>query len=350
MDEIKRQVTTGHKTCWFQWVFERFVPHRVLYRGIHSQLRNPVRFIPANVSGNFKKMRTYIALIFIILINLSVSGQTENETVHYFDGLFPKNGLFIRPDSLPDGVWIAYCETNPSQIGLKLCYKNGKRNGETISYWPNGNIQQKGLYQDGCLVGLNEKWYENGGKESDSNCEIDNIKLQYSQCHIINYWSKTGSQLIIDGTGKYISYHDNDTLQVVGEYLNNLQTGEWIWHYDNGALQYIEHFKEGKQDGEYIFYYRNGQIRSKGMYANGKQIGKWEHWYQDGKNEELENRVDGKRDGEYKYWYSNGQLSHLGNYKLGKEDGLWQHWDEKGKLETEEKYINGKLIETKNYR
>ncbi|MCK3684306.1 toxin-antitoxin system YwqK family antitoxin [Maribellus sp. YY47] len=295
-------------------------------------------------------MRTYIVLILSILINLSVSGQTENETVHYFDGLFPKNGLFIRPDSLPDGVWIAYCETNPSQIGLKLHYKNGKRNGETIAYWPNGNIQQKGLYQDGCLVGLNEKWYENGEKESDSNCEIDNIKLQHSQCHIINYWSKTGSQLIKDGTGKYISYHDNDTLQVNGEYLNSLQTGQWTWHYDNGDLQYIEHFSQGKRDGEYIFYYINGQIRNRGMYLNGKQIGEWIHWYQDGKMEEYENRLNGLRNGEYKYWHRNGKLYASGHYELGKETGVWEYFNENGKLEKKEIYKNGKLKRTKSYR
>jgi len=46
----KLRPTTGHKTGRFQWVFERFVPHRVLSRGIHSQLSNPARFIHATVS------------------------------------------------------------------------------------------------------------------------------------------------------------------------------------------------------------------------------------------------------------------------------------------------------------
>jgi antitoxin component YwqK of YwqJK toxin-antitoxin module len=286
----------------------------------------------------------------LTILTLAAYGQTNADTIHYFSDLFPESGLFLRPDSLPDGEWIAYCETNKTQIGLKLHYKNSKRNGESISFWPNGKIQQRGSYKDGCLVGKNEKWYKDGTKESESFCEVEDSKKHFSHCNKINYWSKTGVQLIKDGTGKYLSYHDNDTLQVTGEYLNSLQTGEWTWHYNNGALQYIEHFKNGKQDGAYIFYYSNGQIRNKGMYANGKQIGKWEHWYQDGKNEELEFRVDGKRDGEYKYWHSNGQLSSVGNYKLGKEDGIWKHWDEKGKLETEEKYLDGKLLETKNYR
>ncbi|MFN8255677.1 MAG: toxin-antitoxin system YwqK family antitoxin [Bacteroidales bacterium] len=296
------------------------------------------------------KMRTYIFLIFYIFINLTVSGQIENEQIHYFDKLFPKNGIFIRPDSLADGVWIAYCEANATQVGLKLHYKNGKRNGETISYWPNGNVQEKGLYQDGCLVGLNERWYESGIKQSESNCQIENAKLFSSKCTKINYWSKEGTQLIINGTGNYLSYHSNGNLQVNGTYLNGNQTGKWTWYYKNGNLQYIENYVDGELDGEYIFYFINGQVRFKGLYSKGKRVGKWEHWYQDGKNEESETRVEGKRDGEYKYWHPNGQLSCLGNYKQGKEDGIWKRWDENGKLESEEMYLEGKLIETKNYR
>lgn len=294
--------------------------------------------------------RLYTILLALNLLSCLAFGQSEKDSIHYFSDVFPESGLFIRPDSLPDGIWIAYCETNKSQIGLKLHYKNGNRNGESISFWPNGKIQQKGYYKDGCLVGLNEKWYKDGTKESESICTAENYKKHFYHCKISNYWSKNGAQLIKDGTGKYISYHDNDTLQVVGEYLNNLQSGKWIWHYDNGALQYIENFKEGKQDGEYLFYYINGQIRTQGTYAGGKQVGKWEDWYMDGKSRESESRVDGKRDGEYKYWYSNGQLYTLGNYILGKENGIWKYWDENGKLTTEESYLNGKLIKTKNYR
>ncbi len=35
--------------------FQQFVPHRGLARGIQTQLRNPARFIHANVRGHLKK-------------------------------------------------------------------------------------------------------------------------------------------------------------------------------------------------------------------------------------------------------------------------------------------------------
>jgi len=296
-------------------------------------------------------MKQHCTILIALIILSSISfGQSSQDTVHYFSDLFPKSGLFIRPDSLSDGTWIAFCETNKTQIGLKLHYKNGYRNGESISFWPDGNVQQKEFYKDGCMVGLNEKWYENGVKESESNCKVDNIKLQHSQCDIINYWSKTGTQLIKDGTGKYISYHDNDTLQVAGDYLNGNPTGTWTWHYLNGSIQTIVNLKDGKHEGEYIFFFINGQIRTKGIYLNDKQVGKWEDWYEDGKYWQVEYRIEGKMEGEAKYWHRNGQLSASGIYKSGKQEGIWKYWDVDGKLETEEKYIDGKLVETKNYR
>ena len=295
-------------------------------------------------------MRTFILLILVFISFLNLSGQTRQDTIHYFDNLFPKSGLFIRPDSLQDGTWIAFCETNSNQIGLKLHYKNGKRNGETISYWPNGNIQQKGFYQDGCLVGLNEKWYENGIKESESTCEIIDSKLYSSSCSEFNYWTNDGKQLIKDGTGKYFSYHDNGILQVSGAYLKGNQTGKWTWYYNNGNLQYVESFLDGKQDGEYVFYFINGKVRTKGTYSNGKQVGKWEDWYQNGKPRQTEYRTDGKLNGEANYWYANGQLYTSGFYKMGKEDGSWKYWNEEGTLEKEEIYLNGKLLQTKNFR
>ena len=281
---------------------------------------------------------------------MNVLGQIGPDTIHYFKELFPKNGLFIRPDSLPDGVWIAFCESDTSQIGLKLHYKNGDRNGLTISFWPNGNVQQKGIYQNGCLVGLNEKWYENGIKESESNCEAENYQKHFYHCNLINYWLKDGKQIVINGTGEYLSYHDNGILQVRGEYLNRERSGNWTWYYNNGKLQTIEYYKNGNQDSAFESYYINGQIRIKGTYSMGKQVGLWEHWYQDGKQEQFENRINGKMDGKAKYWHRNGKLYASGTYKLSIKDGLWQYWDEEGNLEKEEKYINGELIESKNYR
>jgi antitoxin component YwqK of YwqJK toxin-antitoxin module len=296
-------------------------------------------------------MKQHCTILIALTILTSIAfGQAEQDSIHYFSDLFPENGIFIRPDSLPDGIWIAYCETNKSQIGLKLHYKNGDRNGESISFWPNGQMQQIGSYENGCLAGKNEKWYKNGIKESESYCHADNFEKHFYHCNIFNYWSKDGTLLIKDGTGQYISFHDNDTLQVVGEYLNSERNGKWVWYYDNSNIQTIEYYNQGKHDREFITFYINGQKRIQGIYSEGKQVGIWEHWYMDGKNEEYESRVSGKRDGIYKYWHRNGQLSALGNYKSGTEEGIWKYWDDKGKLETEDKYIDGKLVETKNYR
>lgn len=294
------------------------------------------------------RILTIFIITFLSIANLSA--QTQQDTIHYFDDLFPKSGLFMKPDSPKNGTWIAFCETNKNQIGLILHYMNGKLNGEMVSYWPNGNIQQKGFYQDGCFVGLNEKWYEGGIKESVSNCKIIDVKLSFYECSLLDYWTSDGKQLIIDGTGSYLSYYDNGILQVNGNYHQGNQTGKWTWYYSNGNLQYIENFIDGKEDGEYIYYFINGNIRTTGTYSKGKQVGKWEEWYQDGKPRQTEYWTDGIMQGDAKYWYSNGQLSSEGNYNLGNENGIWKYWDENGKLVNEIRYSNGEIVEEKNYR
>ena len=76
-------------------------------------------------------MKKIIILILSSISIINLLAQEDKDTIHYFEALFPKNGLFIRPDSLPDGVWIAFCETDTTQIGLRLHYRNGEINGES---------------------------------------------------------------------------------------------------------------------------------------------------------------------------------------------------------------------------
>jgi hypothetical protein len=71
-------LTTGHKTCRFHWIIERFAPHQVLYRGIQTHLRNPARFIPcsANVLPSlnvFLQVRTCYHIFESILGSLDAN-------------------------------------------------------------------------------------------------------------------------------------------------------------------------------------------------------------------------------------------------------------------------------------
>jgi len=171
---------------------------------------------------------------------------------------------------LPDGRWIAYCQSNKDQIGLVLHYANGKRNGETLSFWPNGNLKHKGNYVDGYLVGASVEFYENGIKQSESSCSVTGGTVKYSSCTFVNFWDKNNLQTIKDSTGTYISFHDNGALQIKGEYIKGQRNGDWIWYYPNGKVQYTSHYNKGEEVGVWEFYSIDGKLNYKTNHENGK--------------------------------------------------------------------------------
>ncbi|MGB5555984.1 MAG: hypothetical protein WBM83_15115, partial [Flavobacteriaceae bacterium] len=79
----------GHKTCRFQWVCKRFVPHQVLYRGIQTHLRNPARFIPATVVQHYQYPTKAIMILkkyiihFLYIVSIFSFGQ-EVESDQYY--------------------------------------------------------------------------------------------------------------------------------------------------------------------------------------------------------------------------------------------------------------------------
>lgn len=277
----------------------------------------------------------WLICLFSLAFAKISNAQSVDEKIFYFKELFPESGLFLRPDSLPDGKWIAYCKEKSSQIGLVIHYKNGKRNGECVIYWPSGAIHKKFSYLNGIGFGKSESWYKNGKKESESDGAQNNRW---------NYWTEDGTQIIKEGNGYYIGYHPNGALQIKGKYVNGLQEGEWKWYRESGKVLYIENFVNGKQNGDYIFYFENGQIRTFGQYQNGKMEGIWKEWNIDGKQISVLVRNNGAANGEYISWYDNGNMQSKGVFKVGKEDGKWEYWNEDGSLKRVVTFANGKKL------
>ena len=203
------------------------------------------------------KMRLFFT--FLLTFSMFLKGFTQTDTtVHYFEKLYPDDGLFLTPNSLPDGKWIAFCSSNKTQIGLIVYYKNGKQEGESKGFWPNGNLKFKQIYKNGYADGNGERWYENGTKKSEGNCRLVNSSYKYSTCSIINFWTKDGEQTMKDSSGIFIDYHDNGVLQIKGQYINGQRNGDWIWYYPNGKIQYTSSYINGKEVGVWKYYKEDG--------------------------------------------------------------------------------------------
>lgn len=88
-------------------------------------------------------------------------------------------------------------------------YQNGKREGETILYWPNGRLKRKCHFVQGVRHGLDQMWNEEGilvdegsyerGKAIDIHCRYGKLgnkieEIEYLDAHRFNIrqWGEQG--------------------------------------------------------------------------------------------------------------------------------------------------------------
>ena len=179
-------------------------------------------------------------------------------------------------------------ETLYGILSFEMNYKNGKLDGDYISYDENGKISAYGLHKNGIRVG---EWWRDLGILS-----------------VYDYYNESGQWI-----EERIYSPSEDSSYGKRKYFD---------YYENGQLKEKTNYKDGKQEGEHLYYYENGQLESKWNYN------------------------DGKKEGEYLYYDDDGQLAIKGHFKDGQEEGEWLFYLENGLLEYTDIYINGELIDT----
>ena len=72
--------------------------------------------------------------------------------------------------------------------------------------------------------------------------------------------------------GEYLRYSKNGKLYHKGNYKNDKIEGEYLTYYPNGQLWTKCNWKDGKLEGEYLNYYQNGQLKRTEIYKDGELI------------------------------------------------------------------------------
>ncbi len=111
-------------------------------------------------------------------------------------------------------------------LWAEMEYKNNVRNGKSIVYYPNGNIQQEGFYIDDKEEGLFKEYYETGELKREANLK------------------------------------------------NGVQDGVLKAYYKDGSLQTIQFFNNGLPDSTFKSFYSNGQLEMEASKEKGKTL-----WY-----------------------------------------------------------------------
>ena len=188
-----------------------------------------------------------------------------------------------------DGYYVRYSEDNKTVL-LSGEIKNGENVGVWKTYFPNGELEEEGFYEDNTYK-------------------------------IVNAWNNKGEQTVTEGNGKYISYWEDETVYVTGDVKNGLKEGVWHTYNSLGELSNEINYLNGEQHGK-TAYYNSGQLTLEGEFANGLKHGEWI-----GYNE-------------------NGSCSSSVRYKDDKKEGTQLFYDADGELVKKEKYKNGELVKT----
>lgn len=164
-----------------------------------------------------------IQLIYSLLFLLSLSAcRIELVKIIAPDGRVEGKYKQIRRTEQRHGFYRLYHENG--QLSLEMFYKNGKLQGETKTWYPNGHLES--------LAHVENDAYE----------------------------------------GPFMYWYPTDTLKQEGTYINNDIEGNLKTYYPNGVLKEIVFFSESAENGPYVLYHQNGKIKEEGHFIEGPKL------------------------------------------------------------------------------
>jgi antitoxin component YwqK of YwqJK toxin-antitoxin module len=190
------------------------------------------------------------------------------------------NGLFVEENS--HSLYTGFCTLQHPALGLYSEGKviEGRKNGYWDTYFANGQMKCRELFDMNFKVRVNKSFYPNGIKETEYNETTD----------VCTTWYESGN------------------IKTEGHYYGGLRDGVFYEWYENGVKKADKHFVEHLEQGLCIQYHPNGKVAEEAYYREGQKLGN------------------------YKAYYPNGKLKCQGEYTFGKQTGKWKIADEKGNI------------------
>ncbi len=178
-------------------------------------------------------------------------------------------------------------------------YKEGKKHGEYHIYFENGEVCERGRYEEDVREGAWSQRNEDG-----------------SPYMVINYW-------------------------------NGKRHGTYL-EYENGRVKVRYNYKFGMLNGEQLLYYSNGNLKSREEVVDDVLKSR-EAYFENGNLHEKSFYLGGSLEGILEEYYESGRLKEKSNYSRGKYHGESESYDESGSLVEKAIYNNGNIAELEEY-
>ncbi len=225
---------------------------------------------------------SYRISFYIIIFTISLFGLAKAELVEKADDIVSREGLCYK--SFTDHPFTGELK-DFSKARVHMYFRNGKKHGPFLQYYPNGQLKEKGKYNEAKKVGQWNYYNQNGrisSLRSYKNGKLDGVSSNFS--------SDTGiliSKIIYqngkikDGTYEYFDKDGN--LSSVTNFKGGVKFGseQVINYWDNGRIKSdITYNYDGTYlgktiNGEFSYYRRNGNTLLNGKVLAGKPFGVW---------------------------------------------------------------------------
>ena len=215
-------------------------------------------------------------------------------------------GGMVIPSNLP-GQWYRKSDAKPFV-------------GKVQESAPTGQLLREVAFKDGRRDGLSVEWYPNGTKKAESNYRADILHGEARE------WFPNGKQ-------QTVIHWANGELDGVGK----------AWQPD-GKQQSEVKFKASKQHGIQIEWYKTGKKAFQIEFFEGKRNGIHSEWYENGNLKAETSYGDGFKHGVTKLYYENGKIHSEAHFRKDIKHGLEKLWLETGEVSMFKTWADGNMV------
>ena len=241
-------------------------------------------------SGPIKTKRSYRNNVEVGTWTVWFENGNTKEEGSWKDGEYSlnnrwnSNGDFLVKNG--KGGWVSRNEDGTKK--RKQMYDDGQLILDLLfsqEYYDDGQIKSEKSHEDGNPNGDWITWHPNGQKQEEGVWKND-------EYFIINRWSIKGKFLVKNGDGGWIAKTNKGRNEWKKIYKDGRLVGKWDYkysEYENGKLKSIVSYKNGIRDGVWVVWHENGRKKEEGIIRDGVESGEWTFWDEKGNVTEVKN-------------------------------------------------------------
>jgi antitoxin component YwqK of YwqJK toxin-antitoxin module len=177
-------------------------------------------------------------------------------------------------NNLQQGFWVYTNKTKKlpgygeDQVVEQGYYKDSRKIGKWVTYYPNGKVQHELTYENNRPDGHATFYYENGKIKEEgiwrNNRWVGAYKFYYENGKVRNEWqySETGKR-----TGVQRYYHENGQLMIEGAWENGKESGKLVEYYEDGSVKFEKFYADGTLDPASVKSYSKAEKKGEGTNA-----------------------------------------------------------------------------------